>query len=106
MDDLFNTDPELLALFAEAETFVDTMRANYRAAVSNFAGCDIEHVYAMQAHMLVMAGVRLVAGHQARAASARPLRHDCYSLGLKKAPRRRTRAEQQLDDARAFGLIA
>lgn len=68
-------------------------------------GCSRELYFAGLANMLVMAGVRLVAGYQQSERRARGARHRAYSAGIVTPPRRRTRAQDRMADAAAFGLV-
>ena len=106
MDYLFETDADLLALFAEAEIFIDQQTADIHASFAAFTGVDVSVVYANLANGLIVAGARLVVGQPAARDSGRALRHARYSTGELEAPRRLTRAQQLRLDDRAFGLCA
>jgi hypothetical protein len=104
MDALPFETPEFTALLDDAEVWLDTWVAQYRAAFVACFGQSIEAQYAAAANSLLMAGVRAVAGYQAQPRRASAVRAHAYTRGAVKAPRRETRAQRIARECRALGL--
>jgi hypothetical protein len=94
-------DPTIATLADQAGPAVDPIPWQ---AMHACTGITREHYFAALATGLIMAGERLIAGYVAREDRARGARHLAYSEGVVRAPRKMTRAQEQMADARAFGL--
>lgn len=94
-------DPTIATLADQAGTPADPIPwADLHACT----GIGRDHYFAALASRLVLDTNRMIAGYIAREERARAARHLAYSEGVVKAPRKMTRAQQVMADARAFGL--
>lgn len=84
-DPAFDLDPEISALCGgPVPAPIDWAQAYL------LTGCTREIYYAGLANMLLMQGVRLLAGYRPTARSARSARHLAYCEGIRTPPRRQT----------------
>lgn len=96
-------DPAFLALIPRFENSTPSF-FDWRA-IEAMTGCPRERYFYGLAEQLIVAGERLVPGYLASPRRQSLARHFAYTDGAACPPRRRTRAQQQLADATAFGLM-